>query len=66
MSEAMVAEPNAVEDPRDKACELRRRHGEHARAYVEARIEAAETAGEGADADEWRQVLSALNQDAGD
>jgi hypothetical protein len=65
MNGDMDTDPEAVEDLRDKVLELRRRHGEHAADYVEARIEACETAGESADAQQWRQVLNALKEDAG-
>jgi hypothetical protein len=54
------------EDIRDRARALMLRHGEHAEDYARARIEASETAGEGADAAEWRQVLDALSEGAGE
>lgn len=48
-------------DHREAARLLASRHGDHAADYVLARIEASETAGEDADAAEWRKVLDALN-----
>lgn len=48
------------DDVREQARALAERHGEHADDYVRARIEASETAGEAADAAEWRKVLDAL------
>ena len=48
------------EELREMANALVARHGEHAREYVRARIEACQTAGESADADAWQQMLNLL------
>jgi hypothetical protein len=50
------------EDLREKTREVILRHGENARDYVTARIEACETAGEKADAAIWRRVLSTMSE----
>jgi hypothetical protein len=62
MNEATGLRMSHVEDHRAKAREMVLRHGENAKHYVAARIEASETAGEIADAANWRQVLSALSE----
>jgi hypothetical protein len=62
MNETTALKMSHVEDHRGKAQALMVRHGEHAKDYVTARIEACETAGEDVDAAGWRQVLDALRQ----
>ena len=62
MNEATGLRMSHVEDHREKAREVILRHGENAKDYVTARIEACETAGEEADAANWRQVLDALSE----
>jgi hypothetical protein len=63
MHETTGLKMSHVEDHRGKAREVILRHGENAKAYVTARIEACQTAGERADAANWRQVLDALSED---
>jgi hypothetical protein len=65
MNENLVTEVQAGSDPREKARALALRHGEHAEDYVRTRIEASETAGESADAEQWRQVLRTLQEGVG-
>ena len=61
----MPQDPGIEAGASEKARALADRHGEHADDYVRARIEASETAGESADAAQWRQVLDALGQGEG-
>jgi hypothetical protein len=61
MDTDMASELKAGGDHCEAARLLADRHGDHAADYVLARIEASETAGEDADASEWRKVLDALN-----
>lgn len=62
MNEAAGLRMSHVEDHRGKAREVILRHGDNAKDYVTARIEACETAGEKADAANWRNVLHALSE----
>jgi hypothetical protein len=64
MNENMGLDLRPSGDVRETARDLIIRHGEHAEDYVRARIEASETAGESADAVEWRHVLEALSEGA--